>query len=323
MESESIQNWDAFEQYLSAAVEDIELEFTGFSYIPWADHFLNPRRLRGSDFLMRWNQGVWSERIVIEAINDTREFYAIPYGPSSVAPDSDVRAYELYFERLEQAGLSQLKRPDILLFGKSAAAEVDRLVNALGSEDELPFIPEDDPVMRQLLSKAIIAIECENSLWRARQMPAYGEQLRPMRRLGGRRGLPKNAVLPTVILKEEDRGRLFTWQDENNIDIHIWHIFYDMSFGLGLNAADALIAEGLIEPTNQRFQAPGGATTEKYIYKFYYHYAYPIGDITEEPNLVADFITDRNGHILPYVRFEGGKMTINAETIQSLKELGG
>ena len=318
-----IRNWDAFEQYLSATVEDIELEFTGFSYIPWADHFLNPRRLRGSDFLMRWNQGVWSERIVIEAINDTQEFYAIPYGPSSVAPDNDVRAYELYFERLEQAGLSQLKRPDILLFGKPDAVEVDRLVNALGGEEELPFIPESDPAMRRLLSRAIIAIECENSLWRAGQMPAYGEELRPMRRLGGRLGLPKNAVLPTVILKEEDRGRLFAWQDENDIDIHIWHIFYDMSFGLSLNAADALIAEGLIEPTNQRFQAPGGATTEKYIYKFYYHYAYPIGDIMEEPNLVADFITDRNGHILPFVKFEGGRMSINRETMQLLNELGG
>ena len=322
-DSENTLNWDTFDQFLSVSVEDIEFEFTGFAHIPWADYFLNPRRLRGSDFLMRWNQGVWSERIVIEAINDTQEFYAIPYGPSSVAPDNDVRAYELYFERLEQAGLSQLKRPDILIFGKSDTPEVDRLVGTLGGEGELPFVSEDDTAMRQLLSKAIIAIECENSLWRARQMPSYGEHLRPMRRLGGKLGLPKNAVLPTVILKEEDRGRLFTWQDENNVDIHIWHIFYDMSFGLGLNAADALIAEGLIEPTNQRFQAPGGATTEKYIYKFYYHYAYPIGDITEEPKLVADFITDKNGHILPYVRFEGGKMIINAETIQSLRELGG
>ncbi len=323
MKLDSVQNWSAFEQCLSSTVEDVEIEFTGFSHIPRADHFLNPRRLRGSDFLMRWNQGVWSERIVIEAVNETREFYAIPYGPSSVAPDNDVRAYELYFERLEQAGLSRLKRPDILIFKKSNAASVDRLVSALGGEQELPFIPEEDASMRKLLSDAIIAVECENSLWRAGQMPAYGSQLRPMRRLGGKLGLPKNAVLPTVILKEEDRGRLFAWQDKNKIDIHIWHVFYDMSFGLALNAADALIAEGLIEPTNQRFQAPGGATTEKYIYKFYYHYAYRIGDITEEPNLVADFITDRNGHILPYVRFESGKMAINADTIRLLEELGG
>ena len=322
-ESEKHTDWDVFEQFLSATVEDIELEFTGFTYIPWANFILNPRRLRGSDFLMRWNQGVWSERIVIEAVNDTQEFYAIPYGPSSVAPDNDVRTYELYFERLEQAGLSRLKRPDILIFNKSDASTVNRMVYTLGGEQELPFIPEDDAIVRELLSMVVIAIECENSLWRAEQMPAYGSQLRPMRRLGGKPGLPKNAVLPTVILKEEDRERLFAWQDKNKIAIHIWHVFYDMSFGLGLNAADALISEGLIEPTNQRFQAPGGATTEKYIYKFYYHYAYPIGEITEEPSLVADFITDRNGHILPFVRFEGGKMAINAGTIQLLKELGG
>ena len=249
------------------------------------------------------------------------DFYAVPYGPSSVAPDNDVRAYELYFERLEQAGLSQLKRPDILIFRRSDADAVDRLVHTLGGEQELPFTSEDTTAMQQLLSKAVIAIECENSLWHAGQMPAYGSQLRPMRRLGGKPGLPKNAVLPTVILKEEDRGRLFTWQGQNKVAIHIWHVFYDMSFGLGLSAADNLISEGLIEPTNQRFQAPGGATTEKYIYKFYYHYAYPIGDITEEPSLVADFITDRNVHILPFVRFEGGKMTINAETLRLLKEM--
>lgn len=243
-DSENTLNWDMFDQFLSVAVEDIEFEFTGFAHVPWADYFLNPRRLRGSDFLMRWNQGVWSERIVIEAVNDTQEFYAIPYGPSSVAPDNDVRAYELYFERLEKAGLSQLKRPDILIFNKSDASTVDRMVHTLGGERELPFIPEDNATVKQLLSMAVIATECENSLWRAERMPAYGSQLRPMRRLGGKPGLPKNAVLPTVILKEEDRERLFAWQDKNKIDIHIWHVFYDMSFGLGLNAANASAIPG-------------------------------------------------------------------------------
>ncbi len=31
------------------------------------DFVINPRRLRGSDFLMRWSQGRWSEEIVIRA----------------------------------------------------------------------------------------------------------------------------------------------------------------------------------------------------------------------------------------------------------------
>ncbi len=310
-------NWDLFEKSLSSPVED--LEFNLRDQVPWADFFLNPRRLRGSDFLMRWNQGMWSERRVIEGINDTNEFYALAYGPSGVAP-ADIREYELYFERLELAGLSQVKRPDILIFKKSDKENVDDLVEHLGGQSELPFTPETNPGMNQLLSMAVIAVECENSLWFAKKMPKYGSELKPMKRLGGKLGLAKNAVLPTVILKEEDRERLFAWQNESAIDIHIWHIFYDTSFGLGLNKAQSLIADGLIEATKQEFQAPGGATSTKAIYKFYYHYAYSLGDMVEEPELVADSITDHNGHILPFVRFEGGKLVISEETLQLLRE---
>ena len=313
--------WDLFDWSLSAPVEDLDFELKGHLSIPWMDFFLNPRRLRGSDFLMRWRQGVWSETRIQEAINQTEEFCSIPYGPSGTAPD-DVREYELYFERLEQAGLSQLKRPDILIFRKSDEDLVGTLVGTLGGQEGLPFTPEDNEVMQKLLEKAVIAVECENSLWRAQQMPAYGRPLKPMKRLGGKPGMAKTAVLPTVILKEEDRERLLAWQEENGIAIHIWHLFFDLAFGISLNYADSLIGEGLIEPTKQVFQAPGGATSEKYIFKFYHHYAYLIGDVVEEPNLIADLITDNNGHILPFVRFEGGRLAINTATSELLKESG-
>ncbi len=309
-------NWDLFEKFLSSPVDDLEFDLRG--QIPWADFFLNPRRLRGSDFLMRWSQGVWSERKVIEGINDTNEFYALAYGPSGVAPNG-VREFELYFERLEQAGLGRVKRPDILIYKKSDADEVNCLVEEIGGQGELPFTSEENSEIQQLLSKAIIAVECENSLWLARKMRHYNSELKPMKRLGGKLGLAKNAILPTVILKEEDRKPLFIWQTETGVDIHIWHMFYDISFGLALNRSQSLIDEGLIEATNQVFQAPGGATSTKSIYKFYYHYAYTLGDLTEEPQLVADIITDPNGHILPFVRFEGGKLVISAETLQLLR----
>jgi hypothetical protein len=74
----------------------------------------------------------------------------------------------------------------------------------------------------------------------------------------------------------------------------------------------------LIEPTFQVFQAPGGATTKKAIYKFYYHYAYQLGVTQEEPRLIADQIVDKNGHILPYVRFEGGRMALSGEALATL-----
>lgn len=308
-----------FERILSVSTVDIELELRGITEISWADFLLNPRKLRGSDFLMRWSQGVWSENRLVEAINKTGNFYAIAYGPSGTAPDNDVRAFELYFERLEAAGLGNIKRPDLLIFKNSDKNFVDKFLKGIGGEGELPFITEDK--LQDLIVKAIIAVECENSLWVAEKMPDYKTPLKAQKRLDGKLGLSKTAVLPTVIIKEEDRVPLSKWQEENKIPIHVWHVFFDRAYGLSFNEAQRLVNEGLILPTEQVFQAPGGATTKKAIYKYYYHYAYPLGIATERPKLIPAFIEDKNGHILPYVKFEGGSLEIAKEAINVLKKL--
>lgn len=307
-----------FEVILSVSAEDMEIELRGQSPAPWADFLLNPRRLRGSDFLMRWSQGVWSEKRLIQAVSETDKYFALPYGLSGVAPQEDVRELELYFERLQQAGLGQLKRPDLLVFRKSDEVSVKGVVHKLGGIQELPFMSEEDMNMKEILSRAILAVECENSLWRASRMPDYGAELKPQRRLGGQLGLKKSAVLPTVIIKEEDRLPLREWQEQRSIKIHIWHVFYDLAFGLALDTAEDLLVCGKIKPTVQTFQAPGGATSRKTIYKFYYQYAYLLGEAKEESILVPAYIEDKNGHILPYVRFEGGSLIISPEALQVL-----
>jgi len=306
-----------FERALSVSTADIELELRGIKEICWADFWLNPRKLRGSDFLMRWSQGVWSEKRLIDALNKSKEFYAIAYGPSGTAPTDDVRAFELYFERLEAAGLGKIKRPDLLVFKIADKKFVDKFLAGIGGEAELPFIKETE--LKELIQKAIIAVECENSLWVAEKMPAYNLPMKPQKRLGGKLGLPKVAVLPTVIIKEEDRIPLNKWQEENKIPIHVWHVFFDRAYGLSFDEAERLVNEGYIEPTIQTFQAPGGATTKKAIYKYYYHYAYPLGISTERPNLIPAYIEDKNGHILPYVKFEGGSLNILQDAINVLK----
>ena len=269
-------------------------------------------------YLMRWSQGVWSEDRLIQAVNETELFFALPYGPSGTAPDHDVREFELYFERLEAAGLGKLKRPDLLIFKKDKEATIKEVVEAIGGIRELPFTSENDSRIMTILSEALIAVECENSLWRARQMPDFGSELKPQKRLNGQPGLKKTAVLPTVILKEEDRSPLLAWQREHGVRIHIWHAFFDLAFGIALDTVEELINARKIEPIQQVFQAPGGATTKKIIYKVYYHYAYPLGETRREPALVADQITDRNGHILPYVRFEGGSLAISPDALRVL-----
>lgn len=311
----------SFEKVLSVSSEDITFELSALGRIGWHEFLLNPRRLRGSDFLMRWSQGVWSEHRLIEAVNGTGKYVALPYGPSGVAPDNDVRAFELYFERLDKAGLGKIKRPDLLIFRKSSGPLIERLVQEIGGVTELPFVAESDRRMRAIFKEAIIAVECENSLWKATQMPRYGAELSPQRRLGGKPGLKKDAVVPTVIIKEEDRRPLRKWQGSNGVNIHVWHVFYDLAFGLAFDEAERLIRRKLILPTKQTFQAPGGATTDKTIYKFYYHYAYPLGSAKEEPRLLLASITDRNGHILPYVTFEGGTLELNSSALSMLDAL--
>jgi len=308
-----------FERILSVSTIDIELELRGIIEISWADFLLNPKKLRGSDFLMRWSQGVWSENRLVDAVNKTNKFYAIAYGPSGTAPDNDVRAFELYFERLEAAGLGNIKRPDLLIFKISDKQFVNKFLSGIGGEAELPFITEGK--LEPLISKAIIAVECENSLWVAEKMPDFKTPMKAQKRLGGKLGLSKTAVLPTVIIKEEDRIPLGKWQEEKKIPIHVWHVFFDRAFGLSFDEAQRLVNDGLILPTEQVFQAPGGATTKKAIYKYYYHYAYPLGIANERPNLIPAFIEDKNGHILPYVKFEGGSLEIATEAITVLNNL--
>lgn len=308
-----------FENVLEVGVEELEFEFGALGHQPWADFLLNPRRLRGSDFLMRWSQGVWSEGRVVDAVNRTGKYFALPYGPSGTAPEDDVREFELYFERLEAAGLGKVKRPDLLIFRSSDRDEVTNLVGGLGGEKELPFTLESNASIRALLDKAVVAIECENSLWIAKRMPDYGVPLTPQKRLGGKSGLKKTAVTPTVIVKEEDRTPLLSWQREHGVPIHIWHVFFDIAFGLSLNDAESLVNEGLILPTTQVFQAPGGSTTSKTIYKYYYHHAYHLADASGDPNLVAAHLVDKNGHILPFVRFEGGRIDLSPIAIARLE----
>jgi len=217
--------------------------------------------------------------------------------------------------------VSDLKRPDLLVFRSREASVVKETIDELKGLSELPFTREDDAKMKTLLSRAVLGVECENSLWRAKQMPDYGASLRPQKRLGGKPGLAKSAVLPTIILKEEDRAPLLKWQQDQRVPIHIWHAFYDEAFGISLDRAQELISGGAIQGTAQTFQAPGGATTKKIIYKIYYLYAYHLATALEEPKLVAAAITDKNGHILPYVRFKGGQSQLSDEVVQVLDEV--
>lgn len=70
--------------------------------------------------------GVWSEERLIQAVNETGQFFAIPYGPSSTAPEDDVREFELYFERWMFYERSRMDSLDSKLPASGAAREALR-----------------------------------------------------------------------------------------------------------------------------------------------------------------------------------------------------
>lgn len=338
--------FDSFEQFLQTTRIDVEILLPDLFEQGLYEFFLNPRYLRGSDFLMRFSQGRWAEDIVVRTINATGDLRAIPYGPSSVAP-SEPLEMERYFERLDQAGAIG-KRPDLLILSRQAYEDVLPYLHEIGIEN-LPFTPETE--LDFLHSQAIIAVEVENSLWVAHRMPEYGkgtillELITKRRRFRkpeskarweawvesvrrfceqseGRKhlqGFLESAKVPTVIVKEEDLDPLTAWESSFNIPIFIFHIFYDEAYYISLHEACELIDVGIITSTEQTFYAPGGPTTRKQIYKIWYTLAHPLGEIIEPPELLAKSIVDKNGHILPYVHFSGGRMTLSEEILHELR----
>ena len=255
---------NGFERFLQTSAVDLEIFLPASFAQEYCDFYLNPRYLRGSDFLMRWSQGRWAEDVVVRAINATGEFLAVPYGPSSVAP-TEPREMELYFERLDRAG-GVGKQPDLLILTKAGYGAIQEKLGAIGLEN-IPFTPE--PSLTFLRDRAIMAVEVENSLWVAKEMPHYG-QGRPMKWKGRPDliGFAKNQKVPTVIIKDEDLEPLQEWETRYQVPVYVFHVFYDLAYFIALQQAMQLIEEGVITPTRQTFYAPGGPTTHKYIYNW-------------------------------------------------------
>jgi len=184
---------DAFDLYLQLPTSELIWEIGGAVYLSPSeiDFLINPRRLRGSDFLMRWAQGRWAEEIVIRALNRTKEFGVIPYGPSTVAPE-EPEELELFFEKMDLIN-QEGKRPDLLLYDRAtydwARNEVGR---RLGNVEKVA--ETSSSLLADVISKAIAAIEVENSLWVTEKMPGFGK---PFSRY--KRGKNKGRLKPAGI----------------------------------------------------------------------------------------------------------------------------
>lgn len=304
------QGHELFNIYLELPTSELVWEFdVAERFSPdEIDFLINPRRLRGSDFLMRWQQGRWSEEIVIRALNQTAEFGVLPYGPSTIAPE-EPKELELFFERMEIIE-TEGKRPDLLLYDRADFDWASReLEQRLGSAEAMAETPSE--AVRDIITRAQAAFEIENSLWVTEQMPGFGKPFTRYTRGKNAGRLKPAGIIPTIIVKDEDIPRLASWQAEYGVPIYIVHIFYDRGYFVLFDEILKFLASGELGMETQKFTNPDGtAATPKQIVKVPYILCKEFGTVTG-PTLRPQTFVDKNGKVMTYVTFEGGDITLS------------
>lgn len=283
-----------------------------------------PPTFRGSDFAARWEQSRWSEERIQEAINASHEFVAIPYGRSGIGPDAtDKEAVKEYWKKFVEVE-GDWKRPDFLVVPASAHKANAKKWEALG---DTTIVADEE--LRSILDCAICGVEGENSLWVAEQMPDFNSTL-PLTKL-------KSLVAPTIWVKEEDREPLQQWSKHFGIPIVVAQIFFDRGYVVELNTvlddvSRILAAQGAdrtnlqkelgVLITEQSYpDARTGVPKVKTAYQAHHTRGVCFGISIEKPHCVAKAKPERNGKIIPYVAFHGGRMEITKEALEFFRNL--
>jgi hypothetical protein len=309
------ERYDRFNEYLQLPTEELYWEIGQSGHLAPEDlgYVINPRRLRGSDFLMRWSQGRWSEEIVVQALNRTGQLGVIPYGPSTVAPE-DPTELELFFDRMAVID-REGKRPDLLLYDRPGLDWARRqLVERLGDVEKMAETPSAG--LRDVIVRAQAALEVENSLWVTEKMPGFGKPFSRYTR-GKNKGRLKSAgVIPTVIIKQEDIPRLERWEADYGVPIYVVHVFFDRGYFIRFSDVLALLETGELGMETQRFTNPDGtASSPKQIVKVPYILCKEFGNVSG-PTLVPRTFVDKNGKVMTYVTFEGGEIILSSAVFE-------
>jgi len=120
-------------------------------------------------------------------------------------------------------------------------------------------------------------------------------------------------------MKEEDRETFANLANVNGFPIHIWHVFFDLAYGIAFDEAPKVASRWLHSSTVQVFQAPGGAqrrsrSTSSIITTDTRWAKLP------KNRIESQVCRRQKCHILPMSIFEGGKMSLTGEALKVLRE---
>lgn len=232
---------------------------------------------RGGDFLARYDQGFWAERLVRVLLDRSAHSRAIPYGTSRSEPFTDLDTFRKYAvnEALLQAWASgqRWKRPDLLLLPRTFLRRTG------GTDEAIPdLLHWDNERCREYVEAATAAVEVETSLWIVKRATAAGVGL-------------------SFTIKDEDLGPLRNWVRANRPPLYVIQVFYDQALILPFGKLEQLIREKVVKAVPDRF-------TDKPTYNVPLSEGFLLGDISE-PDVEGRAFKAPNGRVTVYGRLTG------------------
>ncbi len=265
---------------------------------------------------MRLEQGHWSERRLIQAINRTKRFRAIPYGRSKLGPEDREKMAQYWQEYAlaEKYG----KRPDLLIVRKR---DYSWALKRLGRDPTTVGEKEFRPILR----KALCGIEAENSLWVGKKMRDYGTKV-PLSKL--------DVKSPNIWVKDQDLPCLLVWMHRYKRPVVVVQVFYDVAYAVPLLKVLRLVRKikaargknrnalqkklGVRLKRHAYFDSRIGRSQAKLVYITHDSVGAPFARVVGKVRTRARVIREKNGKIIPYVAFRGGRLRLTDEALALL-----
>lgn len=238
---------------------------------------------RGGDFLARYDQGYWAERLAVGYLDRSRNCRAIPYGTSRSEPFHDMQTFRKYVENefLLQSWSrdGRWKRPDLLMVPR------DVLRADKGNDAWTPDLQHlDNDRCRPFVEQAKAAIEVEMSLWQVK----------------------RTTVPLSFTVKKEDLESLRNWVRSNkNVPLFVLQVFYDSAYALPFRTLEEVIASPTTSP--RHVPAMTDRFTKKETYKVPLSEGVLLGEIPE-PDVEGKVFKAPNGKVTVYGRLTGSNI---------------
>jgi hypothetical protein len=181
-----------------------------------------------------------------------------------------------------------------------------------------------DRELNPLLKHAICGLECENSLWKAKKMPD-AETTLPLKKL--------KIIAPRIWVKEEDTDGLSGWARHFHRPILVIQVFFDSAYMVsykkiisrarrikkirGKTKRNALQKRSGIIFENWGYpDSRTGIKTTKLVYTCHHTLGVSFGGFRKPPRMKPRVLTNKNGKIMPYIRFVGGKIRLSNAALE-------